>query len=303
MTKAELARKALIDALALRIANGIPLTDSVSIFDLSEKIGIREVRFVPIPSLEELYWKDEKRIFVSSLRPGGRQRYSCAHGLGHHHYGHGTCIMSVEQAEQSASKFQPDEFLAEVFAGFLLMPKSTVLSGFNSRGWKHVSCNPLQVMAVSSWLGVGYSALIRHMTSSLSLISADYAKRLLAVGPAKIKQHLFGSAVKGDLILVDEEWSGRPIDLQVGDTAILPSGTEFEGESIATGIIPRNGMSIVGIRPGISQVRFPSSGKVQPVRVARKEFQGRNCFRFDEDPDYENEPTADSGRKLIASLG
>src|SRR4051794_12498608 len=83
-SKNELAREALRQALQARTRQKLELTDAIAIFDVTERLGIEEVRFVDIPSLEELYWKDERKILVSSHRPAGRQAFNCAHGLGHH---------------------------------------------------------------------------------------------------------------------------------------------------------------------------------------------------------------------------
>lgn len=303
MSKIDLARKALGDALKLRSDNEIQLTDALSIYDLAEQIGVREVRFVEIPSLEEMYWKNEKTIFVSSLRPAGRQAFSCAHGLGHHVYGHGMCIASVSESE-NCDKDHPDEFLAEVFAGFLLMPKSTVCHGFHCRGWDAKSCTPLQVQAVATWLGVGYATLVQHMYHSLKLISRNYADRLLAISPAKIRLHVLGSVGIGQMVMVDEKWTGRPVDIDVGDTLVLKDKIIFNGANLEFYGHNRLGSSVVAKMPGLANLYIPGTEDSLAVRVSRKAYHGRNKFRFEEDPDYDfQDETLNRREQLIASMG
>ena len=190
--KKQLAQDALRKALQIRQKAKIPLTDALCVYDVVEANGISEVRFVDIPSLEELYWQDDDRIFVSALRPSGRQAFNCAHGFGHHVFGHGNCITGVSSNGFKSGPFDADEFTADSFAGFLLMPRTTVSHGFAVRGLKLERCTPLQVYTVACWLGVGYTTLVHHMRDTLKLISRSRAESFLKVTPKEIRAQLIG---------------------------------------------------------------------------------------------------------------
>ena len=89
MERRKIIQRALTTALRIRQRANVPLTDAICIFDFVERNGIDEVHFFNIPSLEEVYWKQARKIIVSSLRPPGRQGFNCAHGFGHQVFGHG----------------------------------------------------------------------------------------------------------------------------------------------------------------------------------------------------------------------
>src|SRR5207249_1380848 len=173
-------------------------------------LGI-ETRFVDIPSLEGMYWKKaEPVILVAAERPPGRQAFTCAHELGHHAFGHGNKIDQV--LEQSSLK-DPEEYLADVFAGFLLMPKTAVLHAFSVRGFDPRTASPTDLFVTAGWLGVGYGTLARHLQSGLGLISARQRTELLKVQPKAIKRTLLGHDIAADVIVVDDAWKAcRAID-------------------------------------------------------------------------------------------
>jgi Zn-dependent peptidase ImmA (M78 family) len=122
-------------ALRVRQSAGLGMWTPMCVYDVAEKLGI-EVRFVDISSMEGMYCKiATPLILVSSLRPSGRQAFTCAHELGHHIYKHGTRIDELVDRPTAKSRFDPEEFLADCFAGLLLMPKSAVSRAFAICGW------------------------------------------------------------------------------------------------------------------------------------------------------------------------
>jgi Zn-dependent peptidase ImmA (M78 family) len=226
----KLVRDALNSALRLRSSKGIQIADAFCIYDLAAQMDI-EVRFVEIPKLEGMYWmKSPPLILISSLRPPGRQRYTCAHEIAHHISGKGFHIDEFNENLRLGKK-GTSEFFADVLAGFLLMPKTTVMSGFARRKWNPVKTSPHQVYTISSWLGVGYATLIRHMQAALQTISSTKADELLRYNPKKFRTELFGIDPGGNLIPVDYHWTGRPIDIQVDDFILAPSGIRYEGHA------------------------------------------------------------------------
>ena len=290
MERRKIIQRALTTALRIRQRANVPLTDAICIFDFVERNGIDEVHFFNIPSLEEVYWKQARKIIVSSLRPPGRQGFNCAHGFGHHVFGHGNCIAGVPSDENGTRKLDPKEFLVDCFAGFLMMPRSTVSHGFVARGWQPRTCTPVQAYVVACWLGVGYTTLIHHMRDVLTLTPRAHAEALLKVKPKQIRAALTGRETVENVIAVDTHWTGRPIDLEVGDLVMLPPGTTFEGKCID--VVERSAARTIlrGVAPGEDgRVVNAETGWPSFLRVARRGYHGRNLFRHREDPDYVND--------------
>src|SRR6266487_5305298 len=174
-------------ALRVRQSAGLGIWTPMCIYDVAEELGL-EVRFVDISSMEGMYCKNAAPlILVSSLRPSGRQAFTCGHELGHHIYKHGTRIDEIIGRPAAKSRFDPEEFLADCFAGFLLMPKSAVSRAFAIRGWDICSCTPLQLYTVAGTFGVGYTTLIQHLSSTLNLLPRSRANELARISPKQIR--------------------------------------------------------------------------------------------------------------------
>ena len=161
-SRAVLARQALRAALGFRQRYGYKLWEPVSPYDVAARLRV-EVRFVDIPSLEGMYLKctPEPTILLPSDRPAGRQTFSCAHEAGHHEFSNGSRIDEYFDLGAPVARFDPVEFMADTFAGFLLMPKVAVEHGFAARGLRLATCTPEQIYIVAGWLGVGYETLRR----------------------------------------------------------------------------------------------------------------------------------------------
>lgn len=102
--------------------------DPLCIYDFAETLGV-EVRFVRGESFEGLYARSSTTILVPSLRPRGRQVFACAHELGHWHFKHGTKIEELKFFDLNYNK-RSEEYLANLFAAYLLMPPSVVKKCF-----------------------------------------------------------------------------------------------------------------------------------------------------------------------------
>ena len=285
--RGNLANTALQTALRVRQAAQVRLNDAICPYDLAEQNGIKDVRFVDIPSLEEMYCKNSSTILVSTHRPVGRQAYNCAHGLGHHIFKHGNCITEFQAEQDKKRRFDPDEFLAECFAGFLLMPKVAVSYGFSSRGWDVKSCTSLQVYTVAGWFGVGYQTLIHHMRDSLRLIPLSHAAELSKVRHKQLRSRIIGMDISENVVIVDLQWTGRPIDIEVGDLILAPPGICSEGASLNLAEKQLTSTIYCGAKPGLSRLSHEQSGWSAYVRVSRRDYVGLNVYRHFEDPDYD----------------
>ena len=193
-TKIELARKAYTVAIKERKRAGIGLTSPICVFDLIHQAGI-EVRFQNISSMEGLYYNDGKPlILISSCRPRGRVAFNCAHEYGHHVFGHGDRIDEVIDST-SKKQWEPDEFLADCFAGFFLMPKIAISKAFAVRGWNVAECTSDQAFVISGYMGVGYKSLLTHMYYSLKSISYEHFNQLNSFSPKALKSSFTGSFI------------------------------------------------------------------------------------------------------------
>lgn len=282
-----LAKDALMKALRLRRDRGISPEAPLCPYDLADDLGI-EVRFMDLPSLEGVYSKwPEPVIVVSSLRPPGRQVYTCGHELGHHVYGHGFRIDEL-LADEDSEPVEDEEFLANCFAGFLLMPKGAITSGFTSRGWNPESSTPMQVYTVAGWLGVGYETLVTHLRASLGLLNSARAKSLRKISPKSIRAELLGRACQGNLVVVDPWWSGRAIDLQVGDLVLAMPRALSEKPCIDLVRSDHQGTLLQAVLPGLGRICHPDSGWSAFVRVSRRGYVGRGIFRHEEEVEDEH---------------
>ena len=226
-----IARTAIADAYRVRQRVGIGFQDPVCVYDIAGSLGV-EVRFTDIPSMEGMYLSaPQPHILVSSLRPPGRRSFTCAHEIGHHCLGHGTLIdQFVEARETHESTIE--EFAADCFAGALLMPKLAVTRAFNLRGWKPERCTPDQAYALSNLFGVGYTTLIHHLRGSLLLLPRKEADRLLKIAPRRAKSLAIGWETDSPVWVVDKYWTGRAIDIEVGDLVQFDDGPHIQGDCV-----------------------------------------------------------------------
>lgn len=288
MTRRELILEALAKALQVRKQAKVSLHDSLCPYDVAQRLGL-EVRFVDIGSMEGMYRKSpEPLILISSLRPPGRQNFTCGHEIGHHLYGHGIHIDEIKDITRGSTSIE--EMQADFFASFLLMPKTAVERAFAIRGWKPSSCTPFQVYVVAGWLGVGYGTLIRQMHSTLRLITESHTATLRKSRPQQIRARILDEAVSERLVVVDAKWEERTIDLQAGERVIVPSGTIIEGTNIEFQYTHEMGSLYQAIAPGVGRFCNPSTDWASYVRVRRDNYIGRSIYRHEpEYPDEEND--------------
>lgn len=287
----ELAFDAAQRASRLRSKMRIKPQAPASIFDVIDELDI-ELRFMPIPSLEGVYRAQPNPvILVSSERPPGRQAYTGAHELGHHVYGHGVVLDEAgEDSEQEPSATTgSEEYLADRFAGYFLMPKTAVKHGFRVRKWEPENCTARQVYTVATWLGVGYATLVHHMRSSLRMLSYGKYVELLKVTPREIRADILGREVQQNLQIVGHKWTGRAVDLRVGDLMLLPAGTVHEADNIRTVEETREFVLLTSTAPGIGRVYSTDTEWAAFVRTSRRDYVGLSRHRHLEDPDYEVE--------------
>ena len=135
---------------------------------------------------------------------------------------------------ESGRSFEPDEFLVDTFAGFLLMPRIAVLNAFARPGWRIEAADPEQFFVVSCSLGVGFETLASHFLLSLGLIDAAAFRQLTRKpGLPAIRRAMLGDLAPARLLVADTHHTLRSIDTEVDTGVLLPAGTEAEGAALA----------------------------------------------------------------------
>ena len=248
-----IARQAMSAALRTRLSAGYRLDHPVCVYDIAERLGV-EVRFLDLPSMEGMYSSASgPTIIVSSLRPRGRRAFTCAHELGHHNRKDGVEIDELVEQWENPS-FDPKEFMADCFAGALLMPKMAVSRAFAVRGWNMEQCTPEQALMVSGYFGVGYTTLVHHMRSALQVLPYSQASELLRVSPRKAQSLLLGWQTPQSVLVVDTHWCGRAIDVEVGDFILFQGRAQAEGVCLEPSSSLHCGRLFQAVRPGIGRL-------------------------------------------------
>lgn len=155
------------------------------------------------------------------------------------------------------------------------------------RGCSPVAATVGQVYEVATWLGVGYDALVTHMSLNLRLIERPRAATLRKSAPKAIKSGLLGADCTQHLVVAGDSWLDRAIDIQAGDLILCPPGVVCEGGCVAPDTSFLFGTVLRGVSPGRGRVLNPQSGWASFVRVSRQGFAGRARFRHlpEEDDD------------------
>lgn len=272
-------------ALTLRQDYGYGIAEAICVYDLADKLSIG-VQFINLPSLEGMFYKTQPpQIILSSLRPVGRQAYNCAHELGHALFGHGTRVDQLLDQAHAANKFDPQEQLADRFAEALLMPKSAVGRGFAVRGWNAQACTAKQIYTIAGWLGVGYTTLIQHMMSTLKMLPRPHGAQLLKIAPQRLREDMLGEQCAEDVFIVDQHWTGRPIDLQVGDFVILPPDVVVDGPCVQIYRHHQQQLVLRACAQGkLTRLHQPATGWAAWVRVSRRGYTGLSQYRHLEEP-------------------
>ena len=275
-----LAREALASAQDVRRREKRPILEPLCIYDLAADLGV-DVWFQKIASLEGMYARmSPPRIILGAERPAGRRAYTCAHELGHHALGHGTRVDELREEGNGEGSFEPEEYQAQIFAGMLLMPKLALAAAFSERGWKPRTASAEQLYRIANLFGVGFEAIVRHMQLALGILPRDRAEALGSIRVREIRASLVGAEQAAhQLIVVDTFWRGRPVDLEVGDRLLAPSGLLCEGENLRPGNVSDGKSLWEAAYPGRCRLCLANGNWGVFVRISRRNFEGRGQFR------------------------
>jgi Zn-dependent peptidase ImmA (M78 family) len=275
LSRTTLAREANEKTAELRDELGIASNKPLCVFDLCENLTpMVRVQFMYI-SMEGLYVRSKRPLIqVSALRPLPRRVFNCAHELGHHVFGHGSTIDELQEENALKPIFNPNEFLANAFAGFFLMPLLAVRRAFTIRGWRPEIATPEQCFVVACSLGVGQETLIQHMAHGLRVISGIQAKTLLRTRLPAVRRALLGGNAAERLLVIDKHHAMPTADTEVGTRVLLPGGTEAEFDGLAFVADLPTGRLFVARRPGPIRVYDPAGSWAVMIRISRYQYVG-----------------------------
>lgn len=193
MKWADAHRIAMIEATHAHHELHLDVSTPIDVFDAIRRQRLL-LAFEYFPRLSGVYVADPVApgIAVSAQHGLARQRYTAAHELAHHRFGHGTTvdpeIDPLSSWGSAHSQLSDAEKLAEAFAAWFLMPRRLVASTLNTLGLT-APTTPAHVYQLSLRLGTSYRATVRHLPN-LKLASQMQARQWLTVAPRSLKQQL-----------------------------------------------------------------------------------------------------------------
>ena len=125
------------------------------------------------------------------------------------------------------------------------------------------------------------------MQSTLRMLTRSEANALRKVRPKSIRCELMGENIAENIIVADEHWYGRAIDIEIGDYLLLPPQTaaKKQGTSMSLQLLDELSEQTImrGVLPGIARVHNQIYGWSAYVRVSRRNYVGRSVYRHLED--------------------
>lgn len=278
-----LATQAIQAAAATRAKAKLDQVSPICIYGLCETLGVT-VRFNNI-NMEGMYQRAlPPRIHLSARRPLPRRAYNCTHELGHHVFGHGSSIDELREDAKAHPWEDPKEFLADTFAGFILMPIIGLRRAFSIRGWTPETATPVQIFTIACEFGVGYATLLTHLSASVNMLSRGRAAALQRVTPKALRMDILGALTPEPLIVADRHRTAPTLDAEVKTLLLLPSGAEVAGSGLAFERNLAAGRLFRAVNPGIVQASVGAWAVF--VRIAPEAYVGLARYRhLEEDPD------------------
>lgn len=256
---------------------GIDTYTPICPYSLCESIGI-DLRFVKINSFEGMYIASQNLILISSERPEGRKRFTCAHEIGHHELGHGTVIDEI--TEHGSNKQEERE--ADFFAGMLLMPSSAVNRTLNRYRRTAEKLKSSDAYILSKYFGVSYQAFLFHIHGNLHLIPSKQYQTLKKANLTDIRKSISGIATENQVFLVDDWWDEKAIELEVGDILVSRKPLSVDGPQILRKLNQETSRHVhEAISPGIT--RLFSDNWACFSKISRHKFQGLFQYKYDEE--------------------
>lgn len=284
-----LATQAMQAAAATRAKAKLDQVGPLCIYGLCETLGVA-VRFNNI-NMEGMYQRGiPPRIHLSARRPLPRRAYNCAHELGHHVFGHGSSIDELREDAKAQPWKDSKEFLADTFAGFLLMPTIGLRRSFAVRSWSPETATPAQMFTIACEFGVGYATLLTHLSAGVNILSRGRAAALQRATPKSLRMDILDVLTPEPLIVADRHRAAPTLDMEVRTLLLLPVGAEVTGAGLAFQRDLAAGRLFRAVKPGIFQAAVGDWAVFVRVAPIQKNepygYVGLAQYRhLEEDPD------------------
>lgn len=233
-TWADAHARAAVRASQLHADLGLELDRPIDVFAAAQDLGII-LAFDHLGDTSGLYLPAGAQqpipgILINSQHPRSRQRYTCGHELGHHAFGHhlerdGDLEEELVSAlERGTLERWPDrEKEAEAFGAWFLMPRRLLRAGLAQQGLS-APRHPLDVYALSLWLGTSYTATVRQLANTRLLdptVASLWGRHTPRSLKAALSEGLDVTDYRNDVWWLDEHAHQQPVDLRPGDRLIL----------------------------------------------------------------------------------
>lgn len=221
-----------------------------------------------------LFWRPLPRVFGAYINePGARpgiivnsrlspavRRYTAAHELGHHWFGHATRIDDDGTIQEALTDDQgvvgprstrrgwpAEEKIAESFAAWFLIPRQAALSGLRQLGLVRPA-SAGDVYQLSLLLGAPYRATARHLPN-IRLATSTQARTWMTVPPSRLKAAVDAQAPPpttraGAVWALGSKMDGTTVTLYPGDRVVVAAAMDD--------VYPPETLAVVPLRAGAS---------------------------------------------------
>jgi Zn-dependent peptidase ImmA (M78 family) len=206
---------------------GTDLSRPVDVFGAVRRVGL-VLAFAQLGPVSGMYLPRKSRsgIVLHEGHPRTRQRYTAGHELGHHVFGH-TPPADLDLAgalqRDAGRTWTREEKEAEAFGAWFLMPSKVLRAGMKALDIERPT-SPLEVYALSLWLGTSYTATARQLANA-KLVDTNTADLWAKVPPRDVKAQLAGrhtpDDMQNDVWWLDAAHHGGPLDARPGDRVVL----------------------------------------------------------------------------------
>lgn len=246
-------------------------------YSLCEAMSL-DLRFVKIASFEGMYVANENLVLISSERPEGRKRFTCAHEIGHHELEHGTVIDEI--VEHGSNKLEEQE--ADLFASMLLMPSSAVNRALTRYRVTDEKLKHADAYILSKYFGVSYQAFIFHLYGNLRLITYKHYQSLKNAKLGDLRKTISGITTKNQVFSVGTWWDEKAIEMEVGDIIVSERVLSIDGPKIFKEVIQDTSRyAYEALSPGITRIYSDEWSCFS--KISRHKFQGFFQYKYDEE--------------------
>ncbi len=280
--KKHLIRQGIQTAASTRRSLGVDQKSPVCIYDLCEKSNVL-VRFNDI-NMEGMYEKEPRPVIhISALRPLARRRFTCAHELGHHMFGHGSTIDELRNDQLAYTDKPPIEIVADAFAASILMPTLGLREAFKIRNLEPNSASAIDMYFIACNFGVGQATLVNHLAYTIGMISLKKREQLGRITPKIIRGQILNKEYQEPLIIADSYWNSPTIDIEENTLLMLPKNVVVDATILMPEMEVNLGRVFRPLKTGITRVTIPNIGWATYVRISRRQYTGLAKYRHLED--------------------